>query len=245
MKLGVLGVSGHFEKRVILPLQKSTVIEVYAIASRSREKAESFAKKYEIPHWYSSYEELLKDKSIEMVYIPLPNHMHCEWIKKTADAGKHILCEKPLAMNSSEAKTCIQYAQSKNVSIMEAFMYRFHPQWKHALELIRTGEIGKIQSIHVFFGYNNTDPKNIRNIKENGGGALMDIGCYAVSTARFLLETEPVRVLSLVKRDQNFGTDILSSGILDFGMFVRYLQYRPRFFHVKELKCLGAGDIYP
>ncbi|MEA1912708.1 MAG: Gfo/Idh/MocA family oxidoreductase [candidate division WOR-3 bacterium] len=136
VRWGVLGVSRHFLKKVLLPLQKSQLAELYGIASRSREKAEKTAKKYGIPNSFSSYEELLKDENVEAVYIPLPNHLHTPWIKKAAEAGKHILCEKPLALSAKEAKESIDYAENNHVLVMEAFMYRFHPQWQRALELV-------------------------------------------------------------------------------------------------------------
>ncbi len=217
VRWGVIGVSGHFLQRVILPLQKLPLVELYGISSRSPEKAKIIAKRYGIPISFASYEELLKDNNVEAVYIPLPNNLHSNWIKKAADAGKHILCEKPLALSAKEAQESVFYAQNKGVLIMEAFMYRFHPQWQRALELVKVGEIGEIQVINTLFVYNNVDPNNIRNIFEAGGGALRDVGCYAVSTARFLMEAEPKRVISLLHRDPSFRTDILSSGILDFG----------------------------
>ncbi len=216
VRMGVLGVSSHFISRVLPPVKKSKLVELYAVASRSSEKAEEASKKYGIPRWFSSYEELLGDPSIEMVFIPLPNHLHLEWIKKSADAGKHIICEKPIAMNADEASKAVDYARKKDVKIMEAFMYRFHPQWIKALEIVKKGRIGKVQSIYVFFGYNNKNPDDIRNIKAYGGGALLDIGCYAVSSSRFLLESEPWRAAGLNAFDEDFGTDVLSSGILDF-----------------------------
>jgi len=217
LKIGVLGVSNHFILRILLPLQKSSLVEPYAISSRSLDKAKKTAYEFNIPKYYGSYEELLKDSLIDIIYIPLPNNIHNEWIKKTADAGKHIICEKPISMNANEAKEAINYAKNKNVYIMEAFMYKFHPQWQRVLELIKAGEIGEITSIHTEFGFNNTDPKNIRNIKSAGGGALMDIGCYASSVPRFILQKEPLRVISLINYDNQFKTDILSSAILDFG----------------------------
>lgn len=243
IKLGVLGVSGHFEKRVVLPLQKSSIIETYAIASRSKDKAADFAKKYGIPVSYSSYEELLKDKAVEIVYIPLPNNMHSEWIKKSADSGKHIICEKPITMNTAEAKDCLNYAAKKGVLVMEAFMYRFHPQWNRAMELMKTGEIGKINSIHTFFGFNNTDASNIRNLLETGGGAIYDLGCYASSSARFLLQSEPKRVISIVSRDKNFGTDILTSGILEFGETRTLFTISTQTFPHQKVTVYGTGGI--
>ncbi|MBN1523679.1 MAG: Gfo/Idh/MocA family oxidoreductase [Spirochaetales bacterium] len=217
VKLGILGVSGHFLKRVVLPVQKLDTAAITAIASRSKQKAESAAVRYSIEKAYGSYDELVADKTIEAVFIPLPNHLHAEWIKKCADAGKHILCEKPLAMNAREAETAVEYAAKKNVLLLEAFMYRFHPQWIHVKELVDTGEIGEVRSVHTWFTYNNSDPKNIRNQPGTGGGALMDIGCYAISFPRFILGTEPERVFGMMTIDEQFKTDILTSGILDFG----------------------------
>jgi predicted dehydrogenase len=216
LKLGVLGVSNHFITRVLQPLKNCQFVELYGISSRSGDRAEKLAREYNIPKYYSSYDDLLKDKSIDMVYIPLPNHLHAEWIKKSADHGKHILCEKPIALNAGEAKEAIDYANSKNVKIMEAFMYRFHPQWQYARDIIKYKTIGNVQSIHIFFGFNNVNPDNIRNIKDYGGGAILDIGCYAVSSSRFLFGEEPVRVVSLNSFDSNFKTDILCSSIIDF-----------------------------
>lgn len=217
LKMGVLGVSAHFIKRVILPLSDSDLVLSHAIASRSKKKAQIAAEKYGIPLFYGSYEALLKDKSVNFIYISLPNHMHAEYIKKSADAGKHILCEKPLAMDAAQAEEAVRYAAEKNILLAEAFMYKYHPQWRHVRDLVHTGEIGEINLVNTFFGYNNTDPKNIRNIKSVGGGGLMDIGCYAVSVPRFLLGREPERVCSLITYDRIFQTDILSSAILDFG----------------------------
>ncbi|MEW5814176.1 MAG: Gfo/Idh/MocA family oxidoreductase [Spirochaetota bacterium] len=216
VKWGIIGAAEIF-KKVVRGMQKSTAMKIQGLASRNREKAGNFAQKYGIPTWYGTYEELLKDPEVEAVYIPLPNHLHGEWIKKSADAGKHILCEKPLCMDASEARQCIDYAHKRGVLIMEAFMYRFHPQWKKVAELLRVDEIGAIQSVNTVFGYYNVDPANIRNKLETGGGALRDIGCYAVSTARYILNREPDKVLSLLRRDQCFKTDILTAGILDFG----------------------------
>ena len=217
VRWGVLGVAKIFIKAFLLPMQKSEIIELYGIASRNPEKAKQASETYGIAKYYPSYEDLLSDTSIEAVYIPLPNNMHLEWIKKAADAGKHILCEKPLTLNAKEAREAAEYSRKKGVLLMEAFMYRFHPQWIRAKELVTTGNIGTIQSAHTFFSYNNTDPNNIRNIAEMGGGALYDIGCYAVSAARYMFDREPSKALSLVNRDPGFKTDILTSGILDFG----------------------------
>ena len=214
---GVLSVSEHYGLRVHTYLSKSPLVQLRGIASRNKQRAEEAARGLGMPRAYGSYEELLADKEIEAVYIPLPNHLHAEWVKKAADAGKHILCEKPFAMNAQEAEQAIAHAKGKGVLVMEAFMYRFHPQWKRAREIVKAGEIGTVHVVSTLFSFMLKDPTNIRNILSTGGGAIPDIGCYAVSSARFLIGREPTRVISLVHRDPKLGTDILSSGILDFG----------------------------
>jgi predicted dehydrogenase len=214
---GVLSVSDHFKLRIHTNVSRSPLVKIQAIASRSKDRAESTAHSLGIPRAYGSYEELLADREIEAVYIPLPNHLHAEWVKKAADAGKHVLCEKPFAMNASEAEATFRHAAGKGVKVMEAFMYPFHPQWRRVREIIRSGEIGEVQAVHTLFSYMLKDPTNIRNILAAGGGAIPDIGCYAVSCARYLIGREPSRVISLVQRDKALGTDILTSALLDFG----------------------------
>ncbi len=217
LNVGVLGVSNHFIKRIILPMKAAQLCHVYAIASRSVSKAEKMAETYGIDKCYNDYEALIADKEVEAVYIPLPNHMHAQWIKKCADYGKPVLCEKPIALNAAEAKDAMEYCEQKQVPLMEGFMYKFHPLWKHAKNIIQTNQIGSIQYINSMFSYNNPNENNIRNIKEFGGGALYDIGCYAVSTPRFLLNKEPIKVVALVKEHETFKTDIINSAIIDFG----------------------------
>lgn len=214
---GVIGVSGHYRLRCSAPLQRSETVKMRGIASRSVDRAQAAAAEFGMSVGYGSYEELLADREIEAVYIPLPNHMHLEWIKKAADAGKHILCEKPLGLNAAEVEEAIAYTNKKGVLLMEAFMYRLHPQWLTAKELISIGEIGSVTTVQSHFFYDNRDPNNIRNRPEAGGGSILDIGCYAVSSARFLTGKEPVQVMSLIDWDEQFGTDRLASGILDFG----------------------------
>ncbi|MDR1936404.1 MAG: Gfo/Idh/MocA family oxidoreductase [Candidatus Accumulibacter sp.] len=214
---GVLSVSKHFSLRVFPVIKDSPALSVKAIASRSLQKAQGEAARLGIEKACGRYEDILADKDIEVVYIPLPNNLHAQWIKAAADAGKHILCEKPLAMNAAQAEEAVKYAEGKGVKVMEAFMYRFHPQWQKARDIIATGEIGEVHSIHIQYAYTNRDPKNIRNIPEAGGGAIMDIGCYAVSAIRFLMDAEPARVISLVARDPDFKTDVITSAILDYG----------------------------
>jgi len=217
LKIGVLGVSNHLIKRIILPLKNTQNCELFSVASRDIAKAKICCEKYGFKKYFGAYEELLEDKEINAVYIPLPNHMHLEWIEKAARAGKHILCEKPIALNEIDAVKCFEVAKANNVLLMEAFMYQFHPMWIHAKNMVDTKQIGNIQYIHTSFAYNNPDPKNIRNIITYGGGAIMDIGCYAISVPRFILGKEPEKVVSLIKKHPEFKTDYLSSAMMDFG----------------------------
>jgi predicted dehydrogenase len=228
-------------KRVLPPLLKSDSVDVVAIASRSAEKAVRAAQAFGIPKSYGRYEDLLGDPDIEAVYIPLPNHLHAEWIRRAADAGKHILCEKPLGLNAEETASCLEYAAKRNVRLMEAFMYRFHPQWSHAGELVRIGEIGEILIVHTAFAYDLRDPENIRNKLEMGGGALMDIGCYAVSAARFVFGGEPERVIGCFLRDPGFKTDVLSSAILDFGGPRSVFTVGTQVFQTQRVDIYGSG----
>lgn len=245
IRMGVLGCSGHYFKRIAIPLQQSLLIEPYAIASRSMVKAETAKSEWGFSLAYGSYEELLADSDVDFIYNPLPNHMHLEWIKKAADAGKPMLCEKPLALNATEAVEAAAYCAARKVPLMEAFMYPFHPQWIRARELVKSGEIGKLLTTHCMFSYNNKDPDNIRNIKEFGGGALLDIGCYAVSSARFLMNSEPVRVLCMMQEDADFGTDILVSGILDFGSGRRStFSVGTQLFPAQRVDAYGSGGMF-
>lgn len=214
---GVLGVAGIFRKKVFVPGRDSDLVVWDAIASRNKEKAVRASAEFGIPKAYGSYEELLADAEVEAVYIPLPNNLHLEWIKKSADAGKHILCEKPLGRSAGEVEEAIAYCETKGVVLMEAFMYRFHPQWLHAHDLINSGAIGAVRAVQSAFFYNNQDPTNIRNRTDTAGGALYDIGCYNVSATRFLVGKEPSRAIARINRHPEWGTDTLSSAILDFG----------------------------
>ncbi|NDL67390.1 Gfo/Idh/MocA family protein [Anaerotalea alkaliphila] len=241
LRLGILGVSKHFITRIVLPLTQTPQVELYGIASRDLLNASNAAKTWGIQKAFGSYEEMLQDKELEAVYIPLPNHMHLEWAKKAMDAGKHVICEKPLAMDAAQVADLLAYSKETPVKVMEAFMYRFHPKWERAREIIRFGEIGDVTAIHTIFTYNNRDKANIRNIQEYGGGALYDIGCYAVSSARFLLGQEPVRVLSLMEADMDFQVDTLTSGIMEFPdarcLFTVGTATHPQ----QEVKVYGTG----
>lgn len=216
VRWGVLSTS-HFALTKAAPaMQKGEWSEVVAIASRDKARAEKAARELRIARSYGSYEELLADREIEAIYNPLPNHMHVPWSIKAAEAGKHVLCEKPLSMNVDEARQLITARDRAGVKIGEAFMVRTHPQWLRTRELVRSGRIGELRAIAGVFSYFNRDASNIRNIMETGGGALMDIGCYPVTTSRFIFGEEPSRVLGLLERDTQMKTDRLTSAILDF-----------------------------
>jgi len=217
IRWGILSTAKIGREKVIPAIQNSNLCEVAAIASRQKEQAEKEAAKLNIQKAYGSYEELLNDREIDAVYIPLPNHLHVEWSIKALQAGKHVLCEKPIGLSAEEAKKLLDTSrQYPHLKIMEAFMYRFHPQWQQAKELIDGGKIGELKTIHSFFSYYNIDPNNIRNQNDKGGGGLMDIGCYNISLSRFVFDDEPKKVLGVVEYDPDTKTDRLASGILQF-----------------------------
>jgi predicted dehydrogenase len=212
---GVLSTAKIGWEKVMPAMLKSEHCEIRAIASRSLEKGRKLADQFGIPKAYGSYEELLADPEIEAIYNPLPNHEHVPMTLAAARAGKHVLCEKPVALTAKEAEQLREVADK--VHIMEAFMVRFHPQWLSVRDRLRAGELGDVRSIHSYFSYFNTDAGNIRNMADIGGGALYDIGCYPIVTARFLFGCEPLRAIALVDRDPVFKTDRMVSGMLDFG----------------------------
>ena len=216
VKWGVLGVANIGVKKVIPAMQRGHDTEVIGIASRDPERARRAAEQLGIRKAYGAYEDLLADPEVEAIYNPLPNHLHVPWSIKAAEAGKHVLCEKPISLTVEEAASLLKTRDRTGMKIEEAFMVRTHPQWVKTLELVRSGRIGKLRSVMGYFSYFNRDPKNIRNIPEYGGGALMDIGCYLVYTARLLFGEEPARVSALIETDPQTGTDVMTSGILDF-----------------------------
>lgn len=215
VKWGVLSTAKIGLEKVIPAMQRGQYCDIHAIASRSLESAQAAARKLGIPKAYGSYEALIADPAIEAIYNPLPNDMHVPWTLAAARAGKHVLCEKPAAMTARQAAELKEVADK--VCIMEAFMVRFHPQWLRARELVRSGALGDVRALQVFFSYFNVDGANIRNRMETGGGALYDIGCYAVVAGRFFFEAEPVRVMALMERDPEFHTDRTTSALVDFG----------------------------
>lgn len=213
---GVLSTAKIGLQKVLPAMQREESCQIAAIASRSIEAARTAADELGVPIAYGSYEELLADPDIEAVYNPLPNHLHVPLSIAAAEAGKHVLCEKPIALNAEEAATLIDARNRAGVLIQEAFMVRYHPQWQRARELVRDGTIGRLRCVSGTFSYNNTDPQNIRNIAAIGGGGLYDIGCYPITGARYLFEDEPTRVVGLVERDPDWGIDRLTSAILEF-----------------------------
>ena len=218
VRWGVLGTANIGVKKVIPAMQQGKHVEMAGIASRDRARAERVAGQLGIPKAYGSYETLLADPEIDAVYIPLPNHLHVPWSIKALEAGKHVLCEKPIGLSAAEGQKLLDVASRyPRQKIMEAFMYRHHPQWQRARQIVTAGEIGAVRTIHVFFSYHNVNPKNIRNMAEIGGGGMMDIGCYCISQARFIFGAEPARVCGILEYDPAFRTDRLASGILDFG----------------------------
>jgi len=218
VRWGVLGTANIGVKKVIPAMQQGRHVEMAGIASRDRARAERVAGQLGIPKAYGSYETLLADPEIDAVYIPLPNHLHVPWSIKALEAGKHVLCEKPIGLSAAEGQKLLDVASRyPRQKIMEAFMYRHHPQWQRARQIVTAGEIGAVRTIHVFFSYHNVNPKNIRNMAEIGGGGMMDIGCYCISQARFIFGAEPARVCGILEYDPAFRTDRLASGILDFG----------------------------
>lgn len=217
VRWGILSTAKIAREKVIPAMQRSEFCDVVAIASRNKEGAQTVAHSLNIPTFYGSYEDLLKDTEIEAVYIPLPNHLHIEWAIKAIERDKHVLCEKPIGLSSAQAMTLLEAAQQKpHLKVMEAFMYRFHPQWQQAKKLMNEGRIGELKTIQSFFSYYNVDPNNIRNQGAAGGGGMMDIGCYCVSLSRFLFDNEPQRVFGIVEYDPQSQVDRLASGILDF-----------------------------
>ena len=216
IRWGVLSTANIGVKKVIPAMQRGQLSTIAAIASRDLAKARAVAAQLSIPTAYGSYEELLADPNIDAIYNPLPNQLHVPWTIRAAEAGKHVLCEKPLAMNRAEAQSLLAVRDRTRVLIGEAFMIRSHPQWLRTRALIDEGRIGQLRSITAFFSYFNNDPANIRNQPETGGGALYDIGCYCIHSARTGFAQEPTRVCGLIDRDPQLGTDRLTSALLDF-----------------------------
>lgn len=218
LRWGVLSTAAIAANHVVPALQAASGHEVVAVGSRRLARAIAWAAELDIAVGHGSYDELLADPNVEAIYNPLPNHLHVDWTIAALEAGKHVLCEKPVGLDAADARRLVEAAaHHPELVVMEAFMYRFHPQWMAARELVRAGRVGQLRTVQTFFSYFNDDPANVRNDAAIGGGALLDIGCYPISQARFLFEAEPDRVLGLIERDPSFGTDRITSAMLDFG----------------------------
>ncbi len=216
IRWGVLSTANIGLKKVIPAMQQGEHTTVAAIASRNLAQAQEAAKALNIPTAYGSYEELLADPNIDAIYNPLPNQLHVPWTTKAAEAGKHVLCEKPLSLTVAEAKSLLAIRDRTGVKIGEAFMIRSFPQWLRLRELLGQGRIGELRSVMGCFSYFNVDPANIRNQFDCGGGALMDIGCYLIHASRYAFAQEPKRVVATIDRDPKMKTDRLTSAILEF-----------------------------
>jgi predicted dehydrogenase len=216
LRWGVLSTANIADEKVIPGMRKSPRSRVVAIGSRDPERGRLVAERHGIERVHGSYDALLADPDVDAVYIPLPNQLHPEWTMAAARAGKHVLCEKPLAMSAAEAESMIEVCEAEGVRLMEAFMYRLHPSWVAVRELVAAGRIGRLTAVHSWFSYFNDDPANIRNIRSVGGGALYDIGCYQVNLSRMLFGDEPIDVQAVITRDPTSGVDIVTSAMLTF-----------------------------
>ncbi len=216
LRWGILSTAKIATEKVIPGIARGERCEVVAIGSRDEARARAAADRHGIPRVHGSYEALLADPEVDAVYVPLPNHLHAEWTLAAARAGKHVLCEKPLALTAAEAERMIEGCEAAGVRLMEAFMYRLHPTWLAVCDLVAAGRIGRLVAVDTWFSYFNDDPANIRNVRAYGGGALYDIGCYPVNLSRMLFGAEPERVAASVVRDGPDGVDVLTSGILEF-----------------------------
>ncbi|WP_127588494.1 Gfo/Idh/MocA family protein [Paenibacillus koleovorans] len=218
LRWGIVGCAGIAIRSVIPGIQNSSTGVVSAIASRDLEKSKKTADQLGIPTAYGSYEELLADESIDAVYIPLPNHLHKEWTIRAAQAGKHVLCEKPFALTAAEAEEMVAAAEQAGVHLAEAFMYRFHPRYDRVREIVASGEIGTIRGIHGTFTFNSSGAaENVRFHRHMGGGALYDIGCYPISAARYILGREPeAATVQAMFSERHGGVDMMASGLVEF-----------------------------
>jgi predicted dehydrogenase len=216
VKWGVLGAASIARRKVIPAMQQGKYSEIAAIASRDLGKAQEAAGRLGIAKAYGSYEQMLADPEIEAIYNPLPNHLHVPWSIKAMEAGKHVLCEKPVSLNVAEAKQLLAARDRTGMKCGEAFMIRSHPQWLRAKDLVRSGKIGELRAVAASFNYFDREVHSIHNNPDGGGGALLDIGCYPINTSRFIFGEEPTKVVALVERDPEMKIDRLTSAILAY-----------------------------
>lgn len=241
VRWGVLGVASIAVRRAIPGMQKGEWCEISAIASRDKHRAEEAAANLGIAKAYGSYEELLADPEIDAIYNPLPNHLHVPWSIKAAEAGKHVLCEKPISITAAEARQLLAVRNRTQVKIGEAFMVRTHPRWLRVRQLVREGRIEQLRLVSGLFGYFNRDLANPRNILEDGGGALLDIGCYPITLSRFLYGEEPTRIFGEIERDPETRTDILTSAILEFPSGRATFTCSTQIAYVQTMHLLGTN----
>jgi len=244
LRWGILSTAKIADEKVIPGIRRAARCEIVAIGSRDEGRGRAVAERHGIPRVHSSYEALLADPDVDAVYVPLPNHLHAEWTLAAARAGKHVLCEKPLAMTAADAERMIEGCRAEGVTLMEAFMYRLHPSWVAVRELVAAGRIGRLTAVGSWFSYFNDDPSNIRNVRAFGGGALFDIGCYSVNLSRMLFGSEPTRVSASVVRDPASGVDVLTSAILEFSDGVATFTCSTRIEPDQQVNVYGtAGRI--
>jgi predicted dehydrogenase len=241
VRWGVLSTANIGLVKVLPAMQRGTYTRITAIASRDFKRAQAAAARLGIEKAYGSYEELLADPEIDAVYNPMPNHLHVPWSVKAIEAGKHVLCEKPIARTAAEMQPLLDAAaRNPHLKVMEAFMYRFHPQWQLARKLVAEGGVGNLRAVSTLFSYFLTDPANVRNQADIGGGGLLDIGCYAVSVARFLFDAEPRRVSAIVEYDPVFGVDRLASAILEFEQGASTFTVSTQLVPYQRVNALGT-----
>ena len=245
LRWGILSTAKIGVDKVIPAMQRAANCEIVAIASRDAARAQSVAKRLAIPAAYGSYEQLLADVNVQAIYNPLPNHLHVPWSIAALEAGKHVLCEKPIGLSADEGQKLVDASRRfPRLKVMEAFMYRHHPQWQTARRLVHEGRIGELRTIQSFFSYYNDDATNYRNHAEFGGGGMADIGCYCISLARFLFNSEPRRVLGIVEYDPKFQIDRIASGILEFAAGTSTFTCSTQLAPYQRVNILGtAGRI--
>jgi predicted dehydrogenase len=241
VKWGVLGIASIATRKVIPGMQKGALSDITAIASRDLTRAQAAARELNIPKAYGSYKELLADAEIEAIYNPLPNHLHVPWSIRAAEAGKHVLCEKPIGLNAAEVVELMRVRDRASIKIGEAFMVKTHPQWLRVRDLIRSGKIGQLKSIITVFSYFNRDPGNVRHKPEWGGGGLLDIGSYPITLSRWLFGEEPKRVTGALELDLDFGTDRLASGVMEFSSGHSVFSCGTQTNYFQRMEILGTS----
>jgi predicted dehydrogenase len=240
VRWGILGAANIALQKVIPGMQKSALAQVVAIASRDIAKSRAAANRLGIPRAYGSYQELIDDPDIDAIYNPLPNHLHVPWSIRAAERGKHVLCEKPIALTAREARELLEVRDRTGVQIGEAFMVRTHPQWHKVREIIASGRIGELRLITGHFSYYRRDPGDIRGRIEWGGGALMDVGCYPITISRWLFGAEPTEVMGLIDRDPDMQVDRLTSGMLRFERGQATFSCATQLVHYQAMQIFGT-----